>query len=142
MAASADSGIFQEKLHRYLCSQLIPRYVGVEVQEQRHYEHIGELIEYANSVGTSVLGSRGYKYGVAQKLLNLALKYYWCLGEIAEPPHCPVDRVVIDETRYKGKINWTEIEQKSEYQMIIEEIKRQAGTQSVAMWELCVYNRR
>jgi hypothetical protein len=59
------------------------------------------------------LGELGYKYGVAQKLLNLFLKYLWCLGTIAEPPHCPVDRIIIGKTCYKDK-NWTEIVQRSE----------------------------
>ena len=45
------------------------------------------------------------------------------------------------KTRYKGT-NWTKIVQRSEYQTIIEDIKRLAGTQSVATWELSIYSRR
>ena len=75
----------------------------------RHCENIENLITYANSADTDVLGENRYKYGVAQKLLNLALKYYWCLGEIKEPPHCPVDKIVIDQTVFRGRVNWTQI---------------------------------
>src|ERR1700694_4632603 len=98
---------FREKVVGHLC-QVIPSYTGGVVEAQ-HYTNIDNLIEYAGNVDDQLLGPLGYKYGIAQKLLNLALKYYWCLGEIAEPPHCPVDRIVISMTSQKGKINWTDI---------------------------------
>jgi hypothetical protein len=125
----------------YLESRIIPKYREDRVTEEQHYKHIDDLVAYANSVGEKVLGQLGYKYGVAQKLLNLMLKYDWCLGMITEPPHCPVDRIVIDKTRYKGT-SWTKIVHRSEYQAIIEDIKRLAGTQSLAMWELSIFERR
>ena len=71
----------------HLSSQVIPRYGQGGMEEEQHYKHIDDFADYANGVGDKVLGHLGYKYGVAQKLLNLALKYYWCLGVIAEPPH-------------------------------------------------------
>ena len=138
---SENTRLFRQKVVSYLASQVIPKYSENEIGEEQHYKNIDELIDYANSVGERVLGQGRYKYGVAQKLLNLALKYYWCLGEITEPPHCPVDRIVIEMTRHKGK-NWTNIIQRSEYQTIVEDIKRLAGTQSIAMWELSIYSRR
>ena len=134
-----DTRLFRERLVNHLSFKVIPRYGQGGVEEELHYKHIEELADFANSVGHPILGQSGYKYGVAQKLLNLALKYYWCLGEIAEPPHCPVDRIVIDQTKYKGKINWTEMKRRSEYQGIIEDIRRQAGSQSIAMWELSMW---
>jgi hypothetical protein len=129
-----------ENLITYLSSQVIPRYKD-GIKEEQHYERIDDLVSYANTAGEKVLGYLGYKYGVAQKLLNLVLKYHWCLGAIAEPPHCPVDRIVIDKTRYRGKA-WTKIVKRSEYQPIIEDIKRLMGAQSVAMWELSIFSRR
>jgi hypothetical protein len=33
-------------------------------------------------------------FGIAQKMLNLYLKYMWSLGNIQEPPHFPVDRII------------------------------------------------
>jgi hypothetical protein len=139
--SSEDTGHFRANLIGYLSSQVIPAYNKDGIKEEQHYKHIDDLIAYANSVGEKVLGKLGYKYGVAQKLLNLVLKYHWCLGAITEPPHCPVDRIVIDKTRYRGKA-WTKILQRSDYQKIIEDIKRLAGTQSVAMWELSIFSRR
>lgn len=132
---------FRENLISYLCSEVIPKYRDHAVNDLEHYQNLDEFVAYANSVGRQVLGQFGYKYGVAQKLLNLALKYYWCLGLVTEPPHCPVDRIVIDKTTYRGA-NWTEIRQRSEYQAIIEDIKRRAVPQSAALWELCNFRRR
>jgi hypothetical protein len=77
---------FREALIDYLESQVIPRYRKDRITEEQHYKHIDDLVAYANSVGEKVLGQLGYKYGVAQKLLNLILKYHWCLGVINEPP--------------------------------------------------------
>jgi len=113
------------------------------VEEEQHYQHIDNLIVRANSAATEVLVELGYKYGAAQKLLNLFLKYLWCLGTIAEPPHCPVDRIIIGQTRYKER-NWTEIVRRSEYEEIIEDIRRLANREgtSIAQWELSTYSRR
>jgi len=134
---------FRKKIIDYLSSDIIPEYKN-DLTENKHYSNIDKLIKFANNNNFGVLSDAGYKYGVAQKLLNLVLKYHWCLGLIKEPPHCPVDRVVIDSTKYKGKINWTQITQKSEYQKIIEEIKRLAQNinLSIPLWELSIYNRR
>lgn len=99
-------------------------------------------MDFGAKIRPVILKNGTYKYGVAQKLLNLALKYYWCLGYIPEPPHCPVDRIIIDKTQLKGKVNWTEIEDEHEYRQVIEAVRKIAGTESLARWELLNYGRR
>jgi len=138
---SENTRLFRQKVVSYLSSQVIPKYSENEISEEQHHKDIDELIDYANSIGEKVLGQGRYKYEVAQKLLNLALKYYWCLGEITEPPHCPVDRIVIEMTRHKGT-SWTKIVKSRSTRKLLKIIKHSAGTQSVAMWELSIYNRR
>ncbi len=66
---------FRRKVIDHLRNHIMPQYRGT-VEEYRHCENIRGLIAYANEVDTGVLGKEGYKYGVAQKVLNLALKYY------------------------------------------------------------------
>lgn len=112
--------------------------------EDQHYQNIESLIKKANALGAGILGTDGYKYGIAQKLLNLAVKYMWCLGHIKEPPHCPVDRIVINKTKFKNKVNWTEIKERKPYEDVINEIKAFAGAKSLtpAQWELLNYARR
>ena len=134
---------FRQSITKFLSSEVIPLYKN-RIAEEEHYKNIEALIDYAESIKGTLLGDDGYKYGVAQKLLNLALKYYWCLGRIDEPPHCPVDRIVIGKTKFKSSINWTRITRKSEYEGVIEDVKRLARNKglSVPMWELTIYTRR
>jgi hypothetical protein len=60
----------------YLMREVIPKYRDGMAEEQ-HYSQIDNLIVRANDAGSRVLGELGYKYGVAQKLLNLFLNYLW-----------------------------------------------------------------
>ena len=132
---------FSNKVKAYMKSDIIPKYKGT-VEESRHCENIRGLIEHAKRVGAGVLGEDRYNYGVAQKLLNLALKYYWCLGLIKEPPHCPVDRKVINKTDLRGKgVKWTRIKTETEYLNIVSAIKSKAEEDkcSIAQWELKVW---
>jgi hypothetical protein len=131
---------FRNNVTEYLSSKVLPAY-GTARPEDQHYRNLEELVSYGNSIGQGILGTEGYKYGVAQKLLNLALKYYWCLDVIPEPPHCPIDRIVIDQTRYRGR-SWTNINVRREYEQIIQDVRRLAGRRSIAMWELMMYRRR
>lgn len=134
---------FKNKVVKYLSDEIIPQYKE-RIDESRHCDNIQSLIDYANEVDTGVLGKNGYKYGVAQKLLNLVLKYYWCLDETEEPPHCPVDKIVIDKTNFRGRVNWTQILTKEEYLEIIASVKELADEEncSIAHWELNNYERR
>jgi hypothetical protein len=140
---SKDINIFRNKIIDYLSSKVIPKY-KLGITEDQHYKNIENLITFANNINRGILTEAGYKYGVAQKLLNLILKYHWCLGLIAEPPHCPVDRIVVEKTKHRGKINWTHMTEKSEYERVIEEVKRLAENEglSIPMWELSIFNRR
>ena len=131
---------FRRKLIGYIEEKLLPLYKGV-CSEQQHYTNIASLVEFAEKIHPSPLRNRVYKYGVAQKLLNLALKYYWCLGLISEPPHCPVDRIIIAKTRLRDRVNWTEIKDEEQYVCVIEAIREEAKDKSLAFWELLNYER-
>ena len=134
---------FREDVIKFLTEKIIPQYIEGCTEEQ-HYENIEVLIAHANEVGSGILGEAGYKYGVAQKLLNLALKYHWCLGLTGEPPHCPIDRIIISKTIHSGKINWTQITKRSQYEEVIKEVKGIADKKglSISQWELTHYRRR
>jgi hypothetical protein len=142
-ASSKDVSKFRESVIKFITDNLIAQYFSGCTEEQ-HYENIKRLIDHANNVDPGILNDSGYKYGVAQKLLNLALKYYWCLGIVSAPPHCPVDRIIISKTKYSGKINWTQITNRLDYQKVIEEIKvlAKARQLSIPEWELAIFNRR
>jgi hypothetical protein len=141
-------GAFKAAVVDFITDRLLPRYLeecNSEEHEKQHYDNIAELITFANQNDlSSILGKSGYRYGIAQKLLTLILKYLWCAGIIAEPPHCPVDRIIIGQTKYRGKVNWTQISKESQYRDTIEAIKElsQAKNMSLSEWELNNYTRR
>lgn len=83
----------------------------------------------------------GVTFGVAQKLLNLYLKYLWCLGEIDTPPHCPVDsRILV--TVGLPNVRWSKMD-KGVYKNIIARIKEvadESGFANMSEWELETFN--
>ncbi|SDJ63273.1 hypothetical protein SAMN05216338_105731 [Bradyrhizobium sp. Rc2d] len=54
------------------------------------------VVEFGSQSSPTPLRDGIYWYVVAQKVLNLLLKYYWCLARIPEPPYCPIDRIIIE----------------------------------------------
>src|SRR5262245_42509512 len=80
---------FRAKIRDFVARRLLQHYEN-PCTERQHYQNIALLVEFGTQVIPDVLRNGNYRYGVAQKLLNLALKYYWCLGYIPTPPHCPV----------------------------------------------------
>ena len=87
-----------------------------------------------------------FNIGHSQKLINILLKYYWCLGWLKnEPPHCPLDRIVLSKAQIKseGKTpSWTKMDNVEDYKKYIKDIKKIADPKSVALWELEIFNRR
>jgi hypothetical protein len=141
-ATERDRKTFREGLIRHLDKQVIPIYEST-VSEEEHLKQLQALSQFGTSLGSSVLTEDGYKIGVAQKLLNLQLKYLWCIRAVAEPPHCPVDRVIINKTLLKNRVAWTKIVSIDEYRRVISAIRRlaEADGLSIADWELNEYDR-
>jgi hypothetical protein len=92
----------------------------------------------SQSFSDGLIGGR-FRYGTAQKALNLYLKFLWRLGRIPTPPHCPVDRIVLK----KGGIDamWTKSDSEAEYRRWIETLRRKARPLSLADWEYQVWPR-
>lgn len=90
--------------------------------------------------GKGVLRADRFRVGIAQKALNLYLKYLWCLSEISEPPHCPIDRRVIGtlsvSSRDRSQYNWTTLDSIEKYKILISLCRKEAGGRSIAEWEL------
>lgn len=134
---------FRASILEFIENELLPQYLN-GCDEGTHTANIEELVRYGTSTGVKILGPGGYKFGVAQKVLNLLLKYLWCMGHITEPPHCPVDRIILEKTVLKGKMNWTAMSSTHEYREAIAAIRAVASSQglSIAAWELQCYARR
>ena len=82
-----ETEAFRRNLTVFVERELLPQYRS-SVSPKVHLRNLGLLVAMGTQIGGSRLSTQGYKYGVAQKFLNLLLKYQWCLGSIPEPPHC------------------------------------------------------
>ena len=135
--------VFRASVLSFIETNLLPKY-KTGCSEADHVANIQSLVNFGTKAGGDLLGSDGYKFGVAQKLLNLLLKYLWCLGHLTEPPHCPVDRIVLAKTTLRDKLNWTEIKDVAKYNEAIEAIRVVANADKLSLpqWELHSYSRR
>lgn len=118
---------------------LAPLY-STPVNAAQHLVNIVRLAAVMTATHKNDLRDGTMRIGPAQKALNLNLKYLWCLGRIAMPPHCPVDAVVLAAAGVKD-VAWTQIESTVEYERCMEEIKRAAGMQSIAEWECAIWTK-
>lgn len=102
-------------------------------------EHIDNILKLQSFFKENDEICKECSFGIAQKLLNLYLKYLWTAGYIEEPPHCPIDRMIISKA--KIKINWSEMTQ-AEYQETITKLKEISKDNSIAKWELEYWSRK
>ena len=83
-----------------------------------------------------------FRIGIAQKLINLHLKYLWCSGVIQEPPHCPIDGIIRDVA--KLNYDWIISDNIEEYKEAIESLNKisQRKHETLAQWELREFRQR
>ena len=80
-----------------------------------------------------------FRLSHAQKSLSVYLKHLWCMGEIPEPPTCPIDRVVLTRAGLHGKAaSWGYINDMDIYEDKLKtvSVKAEESGLSVARWEL------
>ena len=106
-----------------------------------HCENIETLARDISEKCEDVLADGNFRIGLAQKALNLYLKFYWWLGVInIPPPHCPIDSIVLKEVPEYNDSPWTKITQINEYMNVIEKVRKKARKLPLAEWEMQVYN--
>lgn len=95
--------------------------------EAQHLKNIEKLSEHTKKYA-DLLKNGQLNIGVSQKVLNLFLKYVWCLKLIPTPPHFPVDRT--NQVIFNNKAKelglpttplqpWTQIQTLEDYLKII-----------------------
>ena len=140
---------FRESLREYLNSTL-EEYRTEQVGEDRHLDNIEALSSNLSDRHQEILVDGKFRIGAAQKALNLYLKYGWARGIIREPPHCPIDSIVIAklekcprsaECEICLNTTWTTIRTTHEYLHFIEKARDTASARqrSLAQWELEVW---
>lgn len=108
-------------------------------------EHIKYITDTANSLTKEIgkyLHNSRFRIGIAQKLINLHLKYLWCSGVIQEPPHCPIDGIIRDVAQLK--YDWISNDDIEDYKAAIESLNKisQRKNETLAQWELREFRRR
>ena len=135
--------LFREDIKHYVEEIIFPQYENYLVDEDAHIKNILNFSEWSKEYCEIING--GYlKMGISQKLINLYLKYQWCLGNIQQPPHCPFDRIIIQKLGYSPIPSWTKLDSEKEYREFASKAKKIAdmSNKSIAEWELSVFQRR
>lgn len=141
-----DKKDFKFMLKGYIDNTIVPSYNKGNISDDVHIENIRSVQQYTSNFD-KLLTNGQFNFGVSQKLLNLYLKYLWCLDIIPEPPHFPVDRIIQEKLKYKPIIAWTKIETSEEYMSIINFARTKINPKnefstSLATIELHLFSRR
>lgn len=139
-ATESAKARFRENIRSYIENIILPTYTN-KLDDAKHGAMIFAITENSE-IYNSILNNGRLSIGSAQKLLNLLLKYYWCLGWLPEPPHFPVDRIVQKILPTSLRVNWTQIQSLEIYQSIIDAVRNSKPNEmSLAIWELEYFKR-
>jgi len=105
-----------------------------------HSEIISKFCSDISSKFKKILRGERLRIGIGQKILNLYLKYLWCLRVIPKPPHCPFDRIIIKKLGLD--VSWTKFDDIKIYNKLVDAANEKAGPKSLSDWELEVFSRR
>ena len=131
----------EKKVLRGVLEKLEQLYAAGGVLEEQHVEFIQRTAdEVSKSLGNKLHNGR-FRIGIAQKLINLHLKYLWTTGFIKEPPHCPIDGIIRDKAKLTN-YDWTTNDSIEDYKRAIEDLKKVANGKSLSVWELEEFRRR
>lgn len=128
----------------HFCNRLAEEQYQKEILEDKHIENIHALVDFTAGEFSEILHNERLKYGVAQKLLNLYLKYLWCISDLPTPPHFPIDRIIQDLLKLPIRISWTQMDSAEEYMVVIDQAKKvmeTKGYKNLAELELVEYRR-
>lgn len=138
-ASDKDRVNFREELRREL-KKIAAEYTTT-VAAQTHLSSIQGLADALTSKYSRFLVGGRFRIGIAQKALNLYLKYLWCLGLIPLPPHCPFDQIIIDQLPGCADLRWTLINTIDDYIKLVKVATKRATPKSLSEWELQEWTR-
>lgn len=110
------------------------------IQSTEHCNYIASLANRISQTYHDSLHQGRFRYGIAQKLVNLHLKYLWSIGLIGNPPHCPLDGIVRDLANLN--YDWTTNDSQADYEEAINGLSELAQPRSLSVWELQEFRRR
>jgi hypothetical protein len=136
-------GHLKRDLEKHL-RRIESQYQG-SVSPEKHLQTITDVVKGMSRKHARILENGRFRVGIAQKAVNIYLKLLWCYEWIPEPPHCPIDSIVLAEVGDR-QTKWTKMDDIEDYCDAIERIQayiRQTGSMaSLSKWELYVWNNR
>lgn len=114
------------------------RYIS-RMSEEEHLSNIKKIADDLTSDFSHCLENGRFRIGIAQKALNLYLKYLWCVGLIPMPPHCPFDSIIISHLPECKALSWTVLDSIDDYKKLVNSALKKTGGKSIAEWELEIW---
>ncbi len=133
---------FREAIRNKISNIVLNKYKETSVTSAAHIKTLIDVKKWIDANYSHILTDGEIKFGVVQKLMNLYLKYQWCLGLVNMPPHCPFDRIIISEMKLHKPPAWTKMNSVETYKMLVNKASELAGKKAIAEWELDVFSRR
>lgn len=130
----------EKKTFREFLDSLEYLYLKGGVTDEQHIEFIQKTADDLSIALRDKLHNGRFRIGVAQKLINLHLKYLWVAGFIEQPPHCPIDGIVRDKAMIS--YDWTTSDSIEAYAQAVEELREVASLRTLSLWELEEFRRR
>lgn len=133
----------REQIKRILRDALLAlgeQYSAGTVSEAAHVGHIRHFPAGLPAGQARKLVGGRLRFGVAQKVVNLYLKYMWVADFIGKPPHCPIDGLIAQKA---ASINyrWTTSDSEADYLQAVAALRAKAGRQDLADWELAQFEK-
>ena len=142
-AIDAEKAVFRNKLKVFI-HELSKAYTSNSITETSHLKNTHSISTFSKQFD-NLLSNGKLNFGISQKLLNLYLKYLWCIDILKlPPPHFPVDRIIQTKLKITNPFPWTQMIDETEYLKIIEKAKQTLSRYKVdnlAELELFLYSR-
>lgn len=129
-----------KRAFRSVLNDIEMKYAASRITEDEHVAYIETVANQLSRNLADDLHDGRFRIGVAQKLVNIHLKYLWTAGLCQEPPHCPIDGIIRDAA--KLDYAWTRSDSIEEYTNAIAALKIAANGTSLSEWELQNFKRR
>lgn len=129
-----------KRAFRAVLNEVETKYAASPVTEDEHVVYIEAVADRLSRDLGDYLHGRRFRIGVAQKLVNIHLKYLWAADLCKQPPHCPIDGIIRDAA--KLDYDWTRSDSIQEYRNAITALKIVANGTNLSEWELQNFKRR
>ena len=135
-AAHATS-MQKEEVKQWVRQRLLELGKKYKSENLTESEHVAEILRFKVEVSNrfpAALHEGKLRFGVAQKLVNLYVKYLWTVGAVNSAHHCPLDGI-INKVANLG-YEWNTSDSEPNYIEAISKLRSHAGEISLPQWEI------